>query len=79
MTTQEEINQGMLNLLMMATDLLKEADIGNNNFTIAQNLLRQAFFKYLDLADCPFHEQCRQNAVEDHEPEPPIDVRGELD
>ncbi len=58
MTTQEEINENMANLLKIATALLKEADKKNDNFKVAQNLIRQAYFKYLDLADCPFRQTC---------------------
>jgi len=60
MTTQEKINKGMTNLLMIATELLKEADKSNDNFKLAQNLVRQCFFKYMDLADCPFRETCNE-------------------
>lgn len=81
MTTQEEINTSMMHLLMMATDLLKEADKSNDNFKMAQSLIRQCFFKYLDLADCPFRDVCREQIESEYESEPeaPIDVRGELD
>ena len=58
MTTQHEINQGMLKLLQITITLLKEADKTNDNFKIAQSLIRQAYFKYLDLADCPFRQTC---------------------
>ena len=79
MPSQEEMNKGMLNLLMIATDLLKETEHPDIKFEVAQNLIRQCFFKYLDLADCPFRDACREDLeAEEGEPEP-IDVRGELD
>ena len=72
MATQEEINTSMKHLLMMATKLLEEPDNGNNNFKLAQNLIRQCFFKYLDLKDCPFKKNCndiyRESQTENHEP-----------
>jgi len=71
MATQEKINTSMMHLLMMATDLLKEADKTNDNFRLAQNLIRQCFFKYLDLADCPFRDTCNEAFREDYEPEAP--------
>lgn len=58
MTTQEDINEGLTHLLMMAIEFLKSSDNQNLNFISAQNLVRQAFFKYLDLADCPFRQTC---------------------
>ena len=79
MTTQEEMNTSMMHLLMMATDLLKEADKGNNNFSLAQNLVRQAFFKYLDLADCPFRATCYEAFKDEYEPEAPYNWRDDID
>ena len=79
MTTQEKINTSMMHLLMMATDLLKEADKTNDNFRLAQNLIRQCFFKYLDLADCPFRATCNEAFREEYEPEAPYNWRDDLD
>ena len=76
MATQEEINKGMLNLLMMATELFKESNKNNNNFLTAQNLMRQYFFKYLDIKDCPFRDQCREESYKDYKEPEPIDIRG---
>ena len=77
--TQEEINIKMQNLLMMATKLLKEADKSNDNFKLAQNLIRQCFFKYLNLADCPFRETCNEAFKEEYEPEAPYNWRDDRD
>lgn len=77
MTTQEEKNESRKQLLRLVSDLLEEENNIDMNFLSAQNLTKQAFFKYLDLKDCPFRDQCREDAYE-NEPEP-IDVRGELD
>jgi len=79
MTTQSEINTSMMHLLMMATDLLKEADKSNDNFNLAKNLIRQCFFKYLDLADCPFRKICREAFEEDREEKEPYNWRDDVD
>ena len=79
MPSQEEMNKGMMNLLMMATELLEYADKKNDNFRIAQNLIRQALFKYMDLADCPFRETCNQMFQDDYEPEAPYNWREDRD
>ena len=62
MSTQEERSKGIFNLLLMATQLLKEDTNQDKNFETVQNLVRQAFFKYLDLADCPFRDTCLAEA-----------------
>ena len=79
MPSQEEMNKGMMNLLMMATELLEYAEKSNDNFKIAQNLVKQAFFKYLDLKDCPFRETCNQAFQDDYEPEAPYNWRDDID
>jgi len=72
MTTQEEVeNEGLAGLLRLAIDLLEKPDHQNINLEMAQNLIRQAFFKYLDLADCPFRETCNEAFREEYEPEAP--------
>jgi len=80
MTTQEEMeikNMSLVDLLKLSIDLLEKPDHHDLNLGMAQNLISQAFFKYLDLADCPFKDVCREDAYE-NEPEP-IDIRGEID
>ena len=64
---------------MMATNLLEYADKKNDNFKVAQNLIRQCFFKYLDLADCPFRDTCYNSFAEEHEPEAPYNWREDRD
>ena len=79
MATQEERSKGIFNLLLMATKLLKEDTNIDKNFETAQNLVRQAFFKYLDLADCPFRETCNEVFREEYEPEAPYNWREDVD
>ena len=71
MPSQEEMNKGMMNLLMMATELLEYAEKSNDNFRIAMSLTRQALFKYMDLADCPFREVCNEVFADEYETEAP--------
>ena len=79
MITQEEMNKARKQLLMIVTDLLEGEDNIYLNFLSAQNLTKQAFFKHLDLKNCPFQKQCRERFIdeselvdpEDYEPEAP--------
>jgi len=71
MATQEEKNKARKQLLTIVTDLLEGEDNMDMNFLSAQNLTKQAFFKYLDLKDCPFRDQCREESYKDYrEPDP---------
>ena len=81
MATQEETNTGMMHLLNIAVDVLREPNNLKINFKTAQNLVSQCFFKYSDLENCTFRDACRERFEEDYEcePEEPIDIRGELD
>ena len=81
MPSQEEKNKSMFNLLVMAAELLKEDDNKDKNFETAHNLVKQAFFKYLDLKDCPFRDACRESFEGEnvfHEG-PPYDWREDRD
>ena len=68
-----------MNLLMMATELLEYAEKSNDNFRVAMSLTRQALFKYMDLADCPFREICYNRFVDEYEPEVPYNWRDDVD
>ena len=67
MATQEVKNKARKQLLRIVTDLLEGEDNMDMNFLSAQNLTKQALFKYLDLKDCPFQKQCRERFIDESE------------
>ena len=80
MTTQKETdNIGLADLLKLSIDLLEKPDHQDINLGMAQTLIRQAFFKYMDLSDCPFRETCREGFEEDREEKEPYNWRDDVD